>query len=158
VSPSVDRFLLAALVDRLVSDTEATFAVSDALQLAQLLPREARASFFGRFFGAGIQADISGGSTRGHAAGVGDVEVRDDRPRTLRLSTGERGVVRAGQWKLRWAGRHVEIDQVADVGPMPRSARLVFNRDGTPRELVQLGYQKFGPLVIGTLRPWKRPS
>jgi hypothetical protein len=51
-----------------------------------------------------------------------------------------------------------EIDQVADVGPMPRSARLVFNRDGTPRELVQMGYRKFGPFVFGAYQPWKEPK
>ena len=154
---AVDRLLISAVVDRLVFGAGATFAAGDARQLARLLPREARTGFLGRFLGLGIEAGISGGSTRGHAAGVGDVEIRDDKPRTVRLSTQDRGMVRAGQWKLRWSGRHIEIDQVVDVGPDARSVRLMFDRSGAPVEMVQLVNRQFGPFVIGSYRPWKDP-
>jgi hypothetical protein len=157
VSPTADRFLIAAVVDRLMFGAETTFGAGDARQLAQLLPHEARSGWLGRFLGLGIEAGISGGSTRGHAAGVGDVEIRDNKPRTVKLSTEDRGTVRAGQWKLRWSGRHIEIDQVADVGPLARSARLMFDRADAPVGMVQMVNREFGPFVIGTYRPWKEP-
>jgi hypothetical protein len=126
--------------------------------LARLLPREARAGFIGRFLGLGIDTRLSGGSTRGHDAGVSDVDRRDDKPRTVRLSTDDRSVVRAGQWKLRWSGRHIEIDQIPDVGPMVRrSARLEFAPDGTPARMVQMVHRAFGPFVTSAYRPWKEP-
>jgi hypothetical protein len=105
---------------------------------------------------AGIAAGLSGGwagTMLGSATGS-----RDDRPRTVRLSTDERGVVSAGQWKLRWSGRHIEIDQIPDVGPMARrSARLEFAPDGTPVRMVQMVHRAFGPFVISAYRPWKEP-
>jgi hypothetical protein len=154
----VDRLLIAAVVDRLAFGAEATFEAGDARQLARLLPRETRAGFVGRFIGLGIDAGLSSGSTRGHDAGVSDVDLCDDKPRTVRLSTDERGVVRAGQWKLCWSGRHIEIDQIADVGPTARrSARLEFASDGTPARIVQMVHRAFGPFVISAYRPWKEP-
>ena len=154
----VDPLLIAAVVDRLAFGAEATFEAGDARQLARLLPREARAGIIGRFLGLGIDAGLSGGSTRGHDAGISDVDLRDDRPRTVRLSTDDRGVVRAVQWKLRWSGRHIEIDQIPDVGPTARrSARLEFAPDGTPVRMVQMVHRAFGPFVRGAYWPWKEP-
>src|SRR5262249_35874081 len=98
--PMTDRLLIAAVVDRLIFGDETTFRGEDARELARLLPRDVRSSFLGRFFGIGADISVSGGSTRGRAAGVGDVEVSDDKPRRVNLATGERGAVRAGQWRL----------------------------------------------------------
>jgi hypothetical protein len=98
-----------------------------------------------------------GGSTRGHAAGVGDVEIKDDKRRKVRLSTEDCGMVRTGQWKLVRTGRDIEINQVSDNGPLARSVQLVFNRRGAPREMLQMVDRRCGSIVIGSFRPWKKP-
>ena len=156
-SAPVDRLLIAAIVDRLIFGSDTTFQVADAMALTRLLPRDARTGFLGRFFGLGLEASFPGGSTRGHAAGVGNVEIRDDKPRTVKFATDASGAIRAGQWKLRWAGRHVEIDQVTDVGPDARSVRLMFDRGGAPMQMVQMVHRQFGPFMIGAYQAWKVP-
>ena len=51
----------------------------------------------------------------GFAAGVGNVSVGGDRLKFDLDSQGRR-IVRAGQWKLSWAGKSIEIEQVMADG------------------------------------------
>ena len=68
--PVADRFVIAATVDRLIYGDEATFDPDDARLLLDVLPRRRSP-----WIQLGVAGKMSGGSSRGFAAGVGDVEV-----------------------------------------------------------------------------------
>ncbi len=156
------RLLLSALADRLVYGDEETFDPADARELARLLPRPSRwqrlAQLLPNFRAEGT---LPGTSSAGYAAGVGNVSMRENAS-SFEIDTRGRRVVRAGQWKLCWSGRSIEIEQVA-AGEMDegRSAQIRFFR-GEPVDmrLLNVGSLALGPLVLqsGTFRPWKRPQ
>lgn len=157
-----DRFLITAIVDRLIYDDETTFAADDARTLLSLLPR-------GRSprFELGLRGKMSGGSTRGVAAGHGDVQI-DDKDRSFSYSTSSDLHTRAGQWKLIWIGRRtgqfVEIEQVmADVTEEGRGALIRYDRTGTPLGMdirIERSFRLlWSPIVVSVpgWRPWKTP-
>src|SRR3954447_24284116 len=75
-TPMPDRFLIAATVDRLIYDSESTFSAEDARILLDQVPRKPSP-----WLQLGIAGKMSGGSTRGFAAGVGDVSIKDNKDR-----------------------------------------------------------------------------
>jgi hypothetical protein len=132
LQPVVDRFLIAAIVDRLIYGSETTFQSEDARALLDALPRHRSP-----WFEFGVAGKVSGGSAKGYAAGVGDVKVQDDKGRKFEYSTAKDAYVRAGQWKLMWVGgrgcQYVDIEQVmADFTDEGRGARIRYAPDGTP--------------------------
>jgi len=160
--PTVDRFVIAATVDRLIYDSEETFLAEDAVTLLNALPR-------GRspWFEFGVRGKTSGGSTRGVAAGHGNIQV-DDKEKKFDYSTASDLYTRAGQWKLLWIGRRsgqmVEIEQVmADVTDEGRGAQIRYDRDGAPLAMdirVNRSFRLFWSpvvIVIPGWRPWKTP-
>ncbi|MFL5284566.1 MAG: hypothetical protein ACJ8AW_27165 [Rhodopila sp.] len=62
----------------------------------------------------GVAGKRSGGSSRGFAAGIGDVQIKDPKDRSFEYNTAADAFTRAGQWKLlvlTKRGRHyVEIE------------------------------------------------
>ena len=76
IEPMADRFVLAAIVDRLIYASDTTFGADDARTLLDALPR--KPSPWIQF---GVAGKMSGGSSRGFAAGVGDVQIKDDKDR-----------------------------------------------------------------------------
>lgn len=161
--PKVDRFLIAATVDRLIYDSEETFDGEDARTLLAALPYRRSP-----WFEFGLAGKVSGGSTKGFAAGVGDLRIKDERDRQFSYSSAADAYTRAGQWKLLWLrGRRrqqVEIEQVmADATVEGRGARINYTQDGTPVSMdlrIVRSFRLFWSpvvIVIPGWRPWKRP-
>ena len=159
-----DRFVIAAAVDRLIYDSDTVFNPDDARLLLQALPHRRSP-----WIQLGVAGKMSGGSSRGFAAGVGDVELKDEKDRQFQYATGEDAYTRIGQWKLMWIGRRsrqfVEIEQVmADATADGRGALICFELDGTPVRM-DIRYNRsfrlfWSPVVIlfPGWRPWKTPE
>jgi hypothetical protein len=161
-SPRVDRFVLAAAVDRLIYDSDTTFMAEDARLILTMLPRRRTP-----WIELGLKGKLSGGSTRGVAAGVGTVQI-DDKERSFDYSNLSGAYTRVGQWKLLWYGKRreqfVEIEQVmADATDEGRGALLHYDAAGTPLSMDIRVNRSFSLLwtpvviVIPTWRPWKTP-
>ena len=159
-----DRFVIAATVDRLIYGNEETFDPDDAKVLLQALPRKRSP-----WIQLGIAGRMSGGSTKGFAAGVGDIAIKDDKERQFQYTTSNDAYTRAGQWKLMWVGKgtrqYVEIEQVmADATDDGRGALLCFDADGTPLRMEIRFNRSFrlfwSPVVIMIpgWKPWKTPA
>ncbi len=160
----IDRFVIAAVVDRLIYGDDSTFSADDARVLLDALPRKRSP-----WIQLGIAGKMSGGSSRGFAAGVGDVQIQDDKERRFQYSTGSGAYTRAGQWKLMWIGKrtrqYVEIEQVmADVTDDGRGALISYEADGTPLRMdirFNRSFRLFwSPVVIMVpgWKPWKTPA
>jgi hypothetical protein len=154
----IDRFLIAAVVDRLIYGDEETFSAEDARTLLDALPRK-RAPWI-QF---GVAAKMSGGSSRGFAAGVGDLQVKDEKDRQFEYSSASDAFTRAGQWKLLVVakrGRHyVEIEQVmADATDEGRGALIAYDVDGTPLGMdirINRSFRLFWSPVVVVIPGWK---
>ncbi|HEX3576844.1 MAG TPA: hypothetical protein VHU42_19765 [Rhodopila sp.] len=160
----VDRFVIAAIVDRLIYDSDSTFDPDDARTLLAELPRKPSP-----WIQLGVAGKMSGGSTKGYAAGVGDVRLKDDKDRRFEYTTGGDAYTRAGQWKLMWIGKrarqYVEIEQVmADATDDGRGALISYEPDGTPIRMdirFNRSFRLFwSPVVImfPGWKPWKTPG
>jgi hypothetical protein len=117
----------------------------------------------------GIAGKLSGGSTRGFAAGIGDVDLKDDKDRQFEYSTAKDAYTRIGQWKLLWHGKrgrqYVDIEQVmADATDEGRGAQLVYDGDGMPLSMnirINRSFRLFWSpviIVIPGWKPWKVPA
>jgi hypothetical protein len=162
--PTLDRFIIAATVDRLIYDSDEIFDPEDARVLLAALPYRRSP-----WFEFGVAGKVSGGSTKGFAAGVGDVSIKDEKDRQFSYNSADDAYTRAGQWKLLWVrGRrhqHVEIQQVmADATDEGRGARIHYTRAGTPTSMdvriVRSLRLFWSPvvIVIPGWRPWKKPA
>ncbi|MSP03504.1 MAG: hypothetical protein EXR07_21050 [Acetobacteraceae bacterium] len=162
--PTIDRFLIAAVADRLIYDDTNVFHLEDARTLLAAVPhrRSPRFEF-------GISGKYKGPGMRGFSPGVGSVNVKDDKPQNFQYSTSQDAYVRAGQWKLMWSssrrGQAVEIEQVmADPTDEGRGARIRYGLTGEPIEM-DIRFNRsfrllFSPvvLVFPGWKPWKTPS
>src|SRR4051794_2042585 len=72
----LDRFVVAATVDRLIYDSDTTFEPEDARVLLDVLPHRRTP-----WIELGVAGKMSGGSTRGFAAGVGNVDLKNHKDR-----------------------------------------------------------------------------
>ena len=158
-----DRFVLAAIIDRLIYGDDASFDPQDARTLLDSVPRKPAP-----WIQLGIAGKFSGGSTRGYAAGLGDIKVRSDKDRQFQYATGGEASLRVGQWKLMWIGKRqrqfVEIEQVmADVTDEGRGALLSYDAAGAPIRMdirFNRSFRLFwSPVVIVVpgWQPWKKP-
>jgi hypothetical protein len=161
--PTPDRFVIAATVDRLIYGDDATFNADDARLLLDILPRKRSP-----WIQLGVAGKMSGGSSRGFAAGVGDVQIKDDQDRQFQYTTGDGAYTRAGQWKLMWIGKrarqYVEIEQVmSDATDEGRGALICYEADGTPIRMdirFNRSFRLFwSPVVLmfPGWKPWKTP-
>ncbi len=161
---TVDRLLIAAVVDRLIYHSEETFQAEDARILLAALPYRRSP-----WFEFGLAGKVSGGTSQGFAAGVGSVRIKDPNDRQFSYSSAADAYTRAGQWKLLWLrGRRrqqVEIEQVmADATVEGRGARINYTANGTPVSMDLRTVRSFRLLwspiviVIPGWRPWKRPA
>jgi hypothetical protein len=162
--PKVDRFVIAATIDRLIYDSDLTFNPDDARLLLSALPRRKSP-----WFELGLVGKYSGGSAKGFAAGVGSVKVKDDKERQFRYSTAADAYTRIGQWKLIWrqgrARQYVEIEQVmANAIDDARGAQIHYAGDSTPLSMdirVNRSFRLFWSPIIVVIpgwQPWKSPS
>ncbi len=160
----IDRFVIAATVDRLIYENEETFSADDARVLLDQLPRKSTP-----WLQLGIAGKFSGGSTKGYAAGVGDVRIKDEKDRQFEYNSAGDAYTRAGQWKLLWVGKRgrqfVEIEQVmADATDEGRGALICYSASGEPLRM-EIRYNRsfslfWSPvvIVIPSWRPWKIPA
>ena len=161
--PPIDRFLLAALADRLIYGSETVFDPDDARALLAALPRRRSPRFEIGIMGK--MRDL--GSLRGFAAGIGSAKVEDDKERPFSYSTAQDAIVRAGQWKLLWIrnrrGQYVEIEQVmADPTEDGRGARVRYDPGNEPVAMDIRSNRAFRllnvTLVFPGWTPWKTPG
>jgi hypothetical protein len=162
--PPIDRFVIAAVVDRLIYDSETVFDPDDARVLLGALPRRRSPRF--EF---GIAGKFSGRSSRGYAAGIGSVKVNDGTPRNFRYSTARDAYTRVGQWKLLWSqtrrAQFVEIEQVmAEPTTEGRGARIHYSPDGEPTAMDIRTARAFKLLFSAVIlvfpgwKAWKTPG
>lgn len=158
-----DRFLIAAIADRLIYDSDTSFSADDARALLDEVPRTSSP-----WLQLGIAGKMSGGSSRGFAAGVGDVTIKDKQDRQFEYNSANDAYTRAGQWKLLWIGKrarqYIEIEQVmADATDEGRGALICYHADGTPVRMDIRHNRSFRILwspvvvVIPGWKPWKTP-
>lgn len=155
--------VLAAIIDRLIYGDSKTFRVEDAADLLRIaqLPRSRGLLDFRLFAARGS------GRSQGFAAGVGNVEVKDDKA-PIEIDSKAARTLRVGQWKVRDVSpvnrriRHIEIEQMMAAGDPEDelSARVVY-RDGVPlvMELSSPWIFRLFNVALGLERyvPWKRP-
>lgn len=163
MSSPPDRFVLAALVDRLIYGDETTFSADDARQLLGAIPHKPSP-----WIQLGIAGKMSGGKSRGYAAGVGNVDIKSDKDRQFRYVTGSDAATRVGQWKLMWVQKRdrqfIEIEQVmSDATDEGRGALVSYDRAGNPLRM-DIRYNRswrlfWTPvvLVVPSWKPWKTP-
>ncbi len=157
-----EKFLLAAVTDRLIYGSDTTFDPEDAKELDRLLPHLPRWQRWLDLIPLQLKAGVqgTGQSRKGYAAGVGSVSLRDD-AESFEFDSHGRRVIRAGQWKLSRIGGDIQIEQVM-AGEMDeaRSARLEFS-NGEPVALLLLVQTmlEIGPICVGygTFKAWKDP-
>lgn len=156
------RLEAMAIIGRLTADGE-TFDRADADRLREILPPSAEARFFS------FKSRYSGPGTRlsGHAAGLGDVSMRQD----VDWSAGRDNGVRIGSWLVT---RHKHAVEIADMwaetnfGKPNQTCRVVY-RGGTavrmdmeqPRTVsVPLPFTKarMHLSIGGFWAPWKTPT
>ena len=157
----VDRFQVAAIVDRLIYAWEDTFDREDAVALNSLVPPALRRRGWSDWLQISGSATFSGGSVKGESPGHGEVRIPDDN-RHFEFDTAGRRVLRAGQWKIRPMGSALEIEQVM-AGDLDeaRTARIRYNA-GEPIYMdilvprtINLG---FLAISFRTFQAWKRPA
>jgi hypothetical protein len=158
----IDRFTIAAAVDRTIYGSETVFDPADASALLKALPHRKTAGW--QF---GIAGRLPGGSASGYAAGIGDTKIEDGKDRTFEYRTGADDWCRAGQWKPMWVGKrgmqYVEIGQVmADFDEEGHGARIRYTRDGTPVAMDIRVVRDFSVLNLTLAFPgwreWKLPA
>jgi hypothetical protein len=158
---AIDRFLIAAVTDRLIYDSETTFSAEDARVLLDAIPHKPAPRFGFSIFGT-----KPGGATQGYAAGIGNASI-EDKDRPFGYATDTDSWTRAGQWKLRWRkftpDQAIEIEQVmADPTDEGRSARIHFDAGGNPTGMDIQVPKQFAlwriVLVVPAWRPWKVPA
>ena len=148
-----------ALIDRLVADGD-TFAPSDARRLIALLPqtKSTRFSVTGRFKGRG-------GRVKGHAAGIGPVEMKGE-GREKRISLNAPAIHRIGGYEVTHTPGHIGIALLWHQSRLDRSGQscaLVYDAvTGEPQEM-RIARQRTVQLLFLSLSyvsyaHWKTPG
>ena len=157
----VDKFRLAALVDRLIYGSDTTFSHADARELYELIPPEHRRKRFGGWFQVSAKGSVSGGSASGVAAGVGNVSTPGE-DKSFEFDSAGRRVMRAGQWKIHPGPDKVEIEQVMATEFDEGKSALILYRSGEPLRMEILAQKElrlgFIGVRYGTYVPWKTVS
>lgn len=157
----IDKFRLAALVDRLIYGSDTTFSRADARELYELIPLEHRRSRFADWFQLSAKGSVSGGSASGVAAGVGNVRTPGD-DKSFEFDSAGRSVMRAGQWKIHPGRDRVEIEQVMGTELDEGKSALIRYRAGEPLRMDILAQKElrlgFIGVRYGTYVPWKSVS
>lgn len=159
---STDRFLIAAVTDRLIYASETTFDPADARVLLDAVPYRKTP-----LWAFGIAGKLPGGTSEGYAAGVGSTKIEDGKERTFEYATSQEAWTRAGQWKLlRLKTRGMEFVEIQQVMSDPtdegRGARVLYAGDGTPVGMDIRAVRSFGlfniVIAIPVWRAWKVPA
>ena len=154
-----ERLEANAILDRLVSSGE-TFDRADAKRLIALIPakrRRTRLSLIGK-------VSKSGGNFNGHAAGVGDVNLKEA-DKEKKASLNELPEHRIGGYVVTHEPGSIEIKLMwADTyeDQSGKACELTYDLKGEPEEL-QLLQVKTLNLILLKLRyfsyaPWKKPA
>jgi hypothetical protein len=156
-----DRMVIAAALDRILYDDPQHFAAEDARTVRRLIPN-ARTSWLR----LGFRAETKGPTMSGEAAGIGQVNMDEDK-RVIERGMGEGPLWRCGQYKITNHGTDLEIWQVMsdEFAEEPKGARLEFGPDGEPRALsffqprdieLRIPFTKYAiGLRLGGWQEWK---
>ncbi|MBI0433671.1 hypothetical protein [Roseomonas sp. KE0001] len=168
--PSLDnRFLLAAVVDRIIYGQEDTFRREDACELLRQMPAPHPLRLLRLPIEFKAQGSMPGRRMSGSAAGLGDVSVDGDR-RSFAYDSQAGRTVRVGQWKLQHTAGFREalrgqalieiVQMVGEAGREGRSAVLAYQR-GEPVELrgFRQNVKSIGlfSFIVSRSVPWKKP-
>ena len=160
----VDRFVIAAIVDRLIYDDDTTFSPDDARALLAALPRKPSP-----WIQLGVAGKMSGGSSQGLRRGRRRHPAEGRQGSPVRIHHRWRRVHPGRPMEAdvdRQAHRqYVEIEQVmADATDDGRGALISYEPDGTPIRMdirFNRSFRLFwSPVVImfPGWKPWKTPS
>lgn len=147
-----------AILDRLIADGK-TFSRDDARRLIDLVPitRSHRLSFKGSF-------TSRGSSLRGHAAGIGDVDLKAwEREKQIALNVPVSHKI--GGYVVTHTPGHIAIELMwneTHVDQTGRSCSLTYDRVTKEPELMSIAVQKtltvlFLSLAYVSFVPWKTP-
>ncbi|MFC3127233.1 hypothetical protein ACFOD4_19370 [Pseudoroseomonas globiformis] len=168
--PSLDnRFLLAAVVDRIIYGQEDTFRHEDAAELLRQMPAPSPWRQLRLPIDLKVEGSMPGSRMSGSAAGLGDVSVQGDR-RSFAYDSQAGRTVRVGQWKLRHSAGFWEalrgkatiaiVQAMGEAAKEGRAAVMVYQH-GEPVEL--LGFREkrnaLGQfaIIVSKALPWKTP-
>ncbi|WP_247887350.1 hypothetical protein [Azospirillum sp. SYSU D00513] len=159
-----DRLVVAAALDRILYDDPERFAAEDARLVRGIIPN-ARTSWLR----LGFRAESRGPGMSGQAAGVGQVDMQDEK-RVVEKGMGEGPLWRCGQYKISNHGTDLEVWQVMsdEFAEEPKGARLEFGPTGEPRALsffqprdieLRIPFTKYAIGVrLGGWQEWKRAA
>lgn len=150
-----------ALIDRLVAAGSDTFDPAEASRLLDLIPCERRH----RWFAFSLRGQVPGGSTKGHAAGVGTAEMEND-GRSIKVNFNGDRIWRIGGYKVTHRPGEMAIGLMMDVNPLTaEECFLVYREQNKPLRL-ELETQRGFTLPLGKFsfefsipgrQIWKRP-
>jgi hypothetical protein len=165
-----DRFILTAIVDRIIFEEEQTFREADAEELLHILPPPSLWRHIRLPVAMTVKGSITGSQTESYAAGVGNVSV-PEQTKIFEFDSRSGRTVRVGQWKIRhvagfWAALRglvkIEIEQVATDGGLDGKAATMEYAGGRPVRLLQQVPQsgEFGQYIVTRVMsvPWKTPA
>ncbi|RYG57974.1 MAG: hypothetical protein EON60_13935 [Alphaproteobacteria bacterium] len=169
-----ERYEINALLEELIENGPDTFDVAKAQRLIALVPLTQNTNTFE--FITSQRED----STTGHAAGVGDVEIKGETKQKQKLLLGTDELHRVGGYKLRHNTRRnlgsIDIELMwadTELDASGQKASLVYRQPDVPQDLLiyRAGFRHirlripFTKIVLyefsfgfGTYYPWKKPA
>ncbi|MBE9607599.1 hypothetical protein IAI18_22230 [Acetobacteraceae bacterium H6797] len=96
-----DRFVITAIIDRLIYGEGETFSAQAARDLLRMLPPPSPWRLLANYLPElAVSGSMPGGSTAAHAAGVGTVRMAEQ-DRNFSFDSAAGRTIRVGQWKIR---------------------------------------------------------
>lgn len=151
-----------ALIDRLVADDVDTFDPADAARLLDLIPCDRRR----RWFAFSLRGQLPGGTTKGHAAGIGTAEMEND-GRSIEVNFNGERLWRIGGYKVTHYPGELTIGLMMDVNPLTAEECFVVYRDRDKPLRLELATERGFTLPLGRFsfqlsipgrQVWKRPK
>lgn len=160
--PLETRLEANALIDRLVADDIDTFDPAEASRLLELVPCERRR----RWFAFSLRGQLPGGTTKGHAAGVGTAEMEND-GWSIEVNFNGDLVWRIGGYKVTHRPGEMTIGLMMDVNPLTAEECFLVYRDQNKPLLLELATERGFTLPLWRFsfelsipgrQIWKRPQ
>lgn len=157
----MDKLTVAAALDRIIYGSPDTFSIDDAELLHNVIPVQKKSPFYVFF-----RMPKPGGSATGHAAGIGNIDLKED-SRDFKAEYGQDKVIRIGQYKLSRDKAGIEITRMMATEETDGHERalLTFTPTGEPTALkFQVPHEIVIPLIIFNIKmgvyrwtDWKFP-
>lgn len=150
-----------ALIDRLVADDIGTFDPAEASRLLDLIPCERRR----QWFAFSLRGQMPGGTTTGHAAGIGTAEMEND-GRSIEVNFNGDLVWRIGGYTVTHRPGEMTIGLMMDVNPLTAEECFLVYRDQYKPLRLEVKTQRGFTLPLGRFsfelsipgrQVWKHP-